>query len=122
MRNLGPTYAKVAICNLDLSAREEIELSVDSGSTYTWVSRSLLEKLGIKSEGKRSFKTIEGRIIKRSIGMGIVECVGRRAPTVLVFAEGKDARVLGVHALEGLGLELDPTTKQLREVEAILAI
>ena len=118
---MGPTYTKATICNLDLSAREEVELLVDSGSTYTWVSKSSLEKIGIKSEGERNFKTIGGRVIKRSIGMGIIECAGRRAPTVLVFAE-HDARVLGVHALEGLGLELDPTTKQLREVEAILAI
>jgi predicted aspartyl protease len=82
----------------------------------------LLEELGIKSEGKRSFKTIEGRTIERTIGMGMIECAGRRAPTVLVFAEDEDTQVLGVHALEGLGLELDPTTKQLKEVEAILAI
>jgi predicted aspartyl protease len=100
----------------------EIELLVDSESVYTWIQKASLEELGIKSEGERSFKTIEGRIIKRAIGMGIIECAGRRAPTVLVFAEGDDAQVLGVHALEGLGLELDPTTKQLRKVEAILAV
>ena len=30
--------------------------------------------------------------------------------------------VLEIYALEGLGLEVDPTTKRLREVEAILAL
>ena len=33
---------------------------------------------------------------------------GERAPTVLVFATEGDANVLGIHALEGLGLEFDP--------------
>ncbi len=54
--------------------------------------------------------------------MGVVELMDRRAPTVLVFAEKEDAEVLGVHALEGLGVELDPVTKQLKKMEAILAI
>jgi len=48
--------------------------------------------------------------------------MGRRATTVVVLAEEGDNEVLGFHALEGLGLEVDPVTKQLREVEAILAI
>ena len=46
----------------------------------------------------------------------------RRATTIVVFAEEKDYEVLGLHALEGLGLEVDPVTRQLRESEAILAL
>lgn len=52
----------------------------------------------------------------------IVECLGRRATTVVVFALERDSEVLGLHALEGLGLEVDPVTRQLREAEAILAL
>jgi len=52
----------------------------------------------------------------------IIECLGRRTTTVVVFAEEKDNEVLGLHALEGLGLEVDPITKQLKESEAILAL
>jgi len=44
------------------------------------------------------------------------------ATTMVVFAEESDANVLGVHALDGLRLEVDPTTKQLKKVEALLAI
>jgi predicted aspartyl protease len=31
-----------------------------------------------------------------------------RATTIVVFAEDGDTEVLGVYALEGLGLEVDP--------------
>jgi len=51
-----------------------------------------------------------------------VECLGRRATTIVVFALEEDSEVLELHALEGLGLEIDPVTKQLREVEVILAL
>ena len=95
---------------------------VDTGSTYTWIRRSKLRGLGIRPMGRRKFRTIENRIIEREIGEAVVECLGRRATTVIVFAEERDNEVLGLHALEGLGLEVDPITKQLREVEAILAL
>ena len=120
---MGHTIAKVKLYNPhDLSKYLDLELLVDTGSTYTWIKRSKLEKLGIKSMGKRRFRTIENRIIERYIGKAIVECLGRRATTIIVFAEERDNEVLGLHALEGLGLEVDQVTKQLREVEAILAL
>ncbi|MFQ6086136.1 MAG: retroviral-like aspartic protease family protein [Candidatus Bathyarchaeia archaeon] len=119
---MGHAYVKIRIYNLPLSKYEDVELLVDTGSTYTWVPTEVLNRLGIKREDSRNFRTIEGKVIERSVGMGFVECMDRRAPTVLVFAEEGDARVLGVHALEGLGLEVDPTTKELRKVRAVLAI
>ncbi|OYT52983.1 MAG: hypothetical protein B6U76_09115 [Desulfurococcales archaeon ex4484_217_2] len=95
---------------------------VDAGSMYTWIKRGRLERLGIRPMGRRRFRTMENRIIEREIGEAVIECLGRRATTIVVFAEERDNEVLGLHALEGLGLEVDPVTKQLREVEAILAL
>jgi len=48
--------------------------------------------------------------------------LGKRATTVVVFAEESDNEVLGLHALEGLVLKVDPVSRQLREIEVILAI
>ncbi|MEM4311153.1 MAG: hypothetical protein QXX95_02050 [Nitrososphaerales archaeon] len=45
-----------------------------------------------------------------------------KATRMVVFAERGDAEVLGVYALEGLGLKVDPITRQLRKVEALLAL
>lgn len=120
---MGHTLAKVKIFNPhDLSRYLELELLVDTGSTYTWIRGSRLEKLGVEPMGRRRLKTIENRVIKRDIGEAIVECLGRKATTIVVFAGENDNEVLGLHALEGLGLEVDPVTRQLKEVEAILAI
>jgi len=123
---LGHTIATIAKIKLynpyDLSKCLDLELLVDTGSTYTWIRRSKLRGLGIRPMGRRKFRTIENRIIEREIGEAVIECLGRRATTIVVFAEERDNEVLGLHALEGLGLEVDPVTKQLREVEAILAL
>ncbi len=51
-----------------------------------------------------------------------MEYAKEQATRMVVFAEAGDAHVLGVDALEGLGLEVDPTTKELRKSEALLAL
>ncbi|MGB9760353.1 MAG: hypothetical protein ACPLZG_11045 [Thermoproteota archaeon] len=122
-KEMGYTSAKVKVYNpRDESLKEDLELLVDTGSTYTWIRHERLAKIGIKSMGRRGFRSIDNRIIERDIGEAIIECLGRRATTVVVFAEEKDNEVLGLHALEGLGLEVDPITRKLRESEAILAL
>jgi predicted aspartyl protease len=120
---VGHVTAKVRLYNPeDLSRRLELELLVDTGSTYTWVKRARLEGLGLKPTTKWRFRTIEGRIVEREIGEAVAECLGERATTVVIFAEEGDAEVLGVHAMEGLRLEVDPATGQLRKAEALLAL
>jgi len=119
---MGHTHVEVKLVNQLTLKFEEVKLSVDTGSTYTWVNKTLLEKLGIKPQTEWTFKTIDGRILKRFIGEAVAECLGEHATTMIVFAEEGDANVLGVHALEGLRLEVDPTTKKLKKAEALLAI
>jgi len=81
-----------------------------------------LGELGIKPVSERRFRTIKGELIERKISESIIEFEGEKATTIIVFAEEGEMEVLGVHALEGLGLEVDPTTRELRKSEAILAL
>ena len=120
---MGHTRARVRIYNpQDPSRHMELELLVDTGSTFTWIRRARLEELGIRPMDRARFRTIDNRIVVREVGEAVVECLGRRATTVVVFAEEADSEVLGLHALEGLRLEVDPVSGQLREVEAVLAL
>jgi len=120
---MGHTVARVRLYNpYDFSRFIDLELPVDTGSTYTWVKRRRLEELGVRPTAKWRFRTIDGRAVERDIGEVVVECLGERATRIVVFAEEGDAEVLGVDALEGLRLEVDPVTKQLRKVEALLAV
>jgi len=120
---MGHTIAHVRICNPhDASRCLGLELLVDTGSTYTWIKHDKLVKLGIEPVEKVRFRTIDNRAVERPIGEMVVECTQKKATTIVVFAEENDNEVLGLHALEGLRLEVDPVTRQLREVEAVLAL
>jgi len=119
---MGHTYAKVKVYSHDLSSFDFADLLVDTGSTYTWIAADVLEKLGTRVRRTWRFKTIDGRIVERKIGDAHLEYMEEQAPTVVVFAEDGDGKVLGVHAMEGLRLEVDPSTGELRRSEASLAL
>ena len=92
------------------------------GSSLFLASTELLNKLGVKPTRRSRFKTIKGDIVLRDVGHVFVEYGGETAPTTVLFAEKKDGTVFGLHALESLGLEVDPTTMQVRKSEALLAL
>jgi predicted aspartyl protease len=120
---MGHTTAAVKICSpQDGTKCVETELIVDTGSTYTWIRRERLEAIGVKPSKARKFRTIEGRTIEREVGEAVIECLGERAMSIVVFAERDDAEVMGVVALESLALEVDPVTQQLKKAESLLAL
>ncbi len=120
---MGNTIARVRICNPREPTRcVDLNPVVDTGSTYTWVKASRLRELGIEPMARVRFRTIEGRIIEGGVGEAVIEYAGERATTIIVFAQESDAEVLGTYSLEGLKLEVDPVTRQLRKVETLLTL
>lgn len=116
---MGETYAEVKLS----ANKKEVtkKLVVDTGSTFSWIRTETLQRLEVKPTDKVRAETIEGRRVIREISFVEIECLGRRAPTVVVFAKSRDSEVLGLHALEGLMLEVDPVRGELRKVRAIKA-
>jgi predicted aspartyl protease len=101
---------------------DKIRLLVDTGATYTWISRKILDRLGVKPVRKMRLKTIKGDILEREVGHILVNYDNEEAPTVVVFAEEGEGNVFGLHGLESLGLEVDPNTRQVKKSEALLAL
>jgi predicted aspartyl protease len=97
----------------DPSHEEEFDLLVDTGASYSWLSRSRLGALGIESTGRMQFRTIEGRVVEREIAPVFVRVNGRIGGDTVVLAEPGDAEVMGAHTLESLGLGADPVQKRL---------
>jgi len=101
--------------------RVKKHLRVDDGSMLTWIHGATLRKLGIKPAGTRTFETIEGRHVRRPIGEVQIEYGGQRVHTIVVFADAKEGEVLGLCALEGLSVEIDPGRKRLKQTKVLKA-
>jgi len=119
---MGIVVAKVRISSADRVRAQALELIVDTGSTLTWIPAEVLEGLGHQPVGRQRFRTVDGSTVERPVGDAPVECEGQRGFVGVVFAGPGDASVLGVTALERLGLEVNPSTGTLRKVDAYLAL
>jgi len=119
---MGHTIARFRIRAAGGKRSHNLDLLVDTGLTYTWIDGGFLRGLGIVPTRRRRFETIEGRRAERRLGEAVVEYEGEAATTVVVFGRRTDAQVLGVHALEGLGLAVDPERKRLRKLPTVLAL
>ena len=93
--------------------REPVELLVDSGSTYTWVSAELLRRLGVTPTKRRRVVTIEGQVVERDSAEVLITLEGRTLHTVCFFGEAGDLGVLGAYTLEGFALGIDPVQRKL---------
>ena len=90
------------------------KILVDFGSEYTWVTESVLEKLGIAREKKDLvFVMANGQQVTRSVGFAIVRVGSSFTVDEVVFAEKGDLLLLGARTLEGLNLRIDPRQKKL---------
>lgn len=117
---MGEVYADVRLAS---NGRTLVKrLLVDAGATFTWIREIDLKRLGVKASDTEQFETIEGRKARRRLGAAEVRLLGRRAPTMVVFAKRSDSEVLGLHALEGLRLEVDPVNRRLKRCLAVKAL
>jgi hypothetical protein len=62
---MGKFTAKLRVWNtVSSSSRQEIGAMVDTGPSYSRVSRSRLEPLGVRPVRRMQFRTIEGKTIE----------------------------------------------------------
>jgi len=92
---------------------------VDTGSTYTWVPRDKLESIGLEPRMSRVFRTADGHRLEREMAVALMRLEEQTLPTLIVFADPTDAVLLGVYALEGFGLGVDPVNHKLVSVDGL---
>lgn len=117
---MGETFAEVILRANGKEIRKR--LLVDTGATFSWIKSKTLKQLGIEPVDTEELETIEGKFVKRKIAFLEIECLGRKGPSGVIFAKGKDCEVLGLHGLESLRLEVDPYRNKLKKSKAIKAL
>ena len=97
----------------DPSRFKDVKLMIDSGALHTSIPREVLEGLGIKPIRRGRYRTFEGKEIERDVGEAVIELMQERRHVPVIFAEEKDAAVLGVTTLEIFELRVNPITRKL---------
>jgi len=90
------------------------KMLVDTGSEFTWVPETTLEKIGVQREKKDvPFVMANRQQITRSVGFAIIRYDKHFTVDEVIFAEKGDLLLLGARTLEGLSLTVDPRQKKL---------
>lgn len=118
---MGFVKTKVTIYNLsDRGKSCEIECLVDTGSIHTLLPKGFLMQLGVSPTRERIFQVADGHKIKRKVG-DVFFRIGRyEGAAPVIFGRKKDKPLLGVTALEALGLEVDPISAKLKPMELLV--
>jgi len=114
---MGETLIKIGFYGPDGSA--ELEAFVDTGATFTKISRSLASKVGLKPRRTVLTQIATGEFISREAGALEAELEGIKDVIPVVIGEDHEPAVIGYTALEILGFKVNPITRKLEPTHAV---
>ena len=117
---MSPFRYAIAISSPDGGRFEEVDALVDTGSSYTWVPGSVLERLGVQPSIRMEFETADGRIIEREMAETQVRLDGQTRTRLVVFGDENTTPLMGADTLDGFGLAADPVNHRLVLVRGLL--
>lgn len=105
----------------DLSSRKKYEADflVDTGATDCMAPSNKLEQAGIRPVGKTSYELADGEIKEYHFGLASIEFMGEITSGRVIFGPRGTEPLLGVTALESVGILVDPAHKTLKRLPAI---
>lgn len=120
---MGLTYVTVRLTplreNRDQAQAYEDNFLVDTGATDTMVPSDKLHEAGIKPIGKMAFELADGRLEEYPYGLARIEFMGEVTAGRVVFGPPGCEPLIGVTALESVGILVDPVNKTLKRLPAI---
>ena len=118
---MGAVRVDIVVVNPRTGARSgDITALADTGATLTVVPGETLLRLGVRKLRTVSLVLADGRRAERDVGEAAVDVDGESVPCRVVFGESGDAVLLGLTALEQLGLAVDPVQRRLVPADFLL--
>src|SRR5438034_5171695 len=117
---MGHFHVSVQVGQLAGGPIARVQALVDTGATYTWIPRDILEDLGVVPEEERPFVLADGREVHYPVAWVHIRIGSRVQPTIAVFGERGSEPILGVVTLEEFLLAVDPVSRRLISVPGLL--
>ena len=92
---------------------------VDTGATDSMAPGSELRIAGIEPVGKMSYELANGTVQEYPFGLAQIEFMGEVTAGRVIFGPEGTQPLLGVTALESVGITIDPANRTLKRLRAI---
>ncbi|QOJ79168.1 aspartyl protease family protein [Infirmifilum lucidum] len=106
---MGYVRVKVLVGSPDRTRVEEVVFLADTGAYYTVLPSELAESLSIKPMARAELLLADKRVVEAQLSYAYIK-VGEREGVLPVAIMDVPEPVLGVTAMEGLGIKVDPVT------------
>lgn len=114
------THVTVAVTNPgDRQRRWEGLFLVDTGAIDCFVPGNRLREVGIEPRGRRSYELADGSEVVLEIAVAEIEFMGEVVGATVIFGPDDCEPLLGVTALEPVGIEVDPQNQRLNRLLAV---
>ena len=78
-----------------------------------------LRKLGLRRRGERVYQLADGSEVTLDVTVAEIEFMGERVGATVIFGPDDAEPILGVTALESVGIEVDPRSQRLKRLPAV---
>lgn len=92
---------------------------VDTGATDSVVPRTRLEEIGLEPVERMVYELADGTRVPMDVGVAQIEFLGKRIGGTIVFGDTEAEPLLGVTALESMGVVVDPGNQRLKKLPAV---
>ncbi|MFQ6036562.1 MAG: aspartyl protease family protein [Sedimentisphaerales bacterium] len=117
---MGLTHVTVSLKASQSSKKKyEAEFLVDTGATDIMAPAKKLLKAGIKPIGKTVYELTDGSVKEYPFGLVVIEFMGETTAGRVIFAPDEVEPILGVTALESVGILVDAVRQTLKRMPAI---
>lgn len=117
MKVMGITQVTASVRNPASPEKSwEVLFLVDTGAMDCLVPARHLRDLGIKPDGKRVYELADGSEVTIEVGGARLEFMGDVVHTTVIFCADDAEPILGVVALESVGIEVDPRNQRLKRL------
>ena len=116
---MGLTKITVSVTNLMKSKQGyENTFLVDTGSIDCMAPESELIKAGVQVEGKEVYELANGQPVEYKYGFARIAFMGSETVCRVIFGPEETEPILGVVALEEVGISVDPVSRKLIKMTA----
>jgi clan AA aspartic protease len=92
---------------------------VDTGAVDCMVPGKHLRAPGLKPRGKRTYELDNGSEVTLNVTVAEVEFMGEMVGATVIYRPDDAEPILGVTALESVGIEVDPRSQRLKRLPAV---
>src|SRR6266850_6393897 len=117
--NMGLTHVAVKLRNFVSNDTYEAQFLVDSGATDSLVPASELSKIGVQPVGRMAYELANGTVEEYQFGLVEISFMNEVTAGRVIFGPNNAEPILGVTALESVGVVIDPANRTLKRLPAI---